>query len=90
MISSQIKKIEILDLGKRSYQEVWDLQKEMQANRIAGKIEDTLILVEHEPVYTLGKNADQNHLLQKRNESVNIYQIERGGEIGRASCRERV
>jgi lipoate-protein ligase B len=81
MISSQIKKIEILDLGKRSYQEVWDLQKEMQANRIAGKIEDTLILVEHEPVYTLGKNADQNHLLQKRNESVNIYQIERGGDI---------
>jgi lipoate-protein ligase B len=53
----------------------------MQLERIEGEIEDTLILVEHDPVYTLGKNADENHLLQSRDESVDVFQIERGGDI---------
>ena len=38
-------------------------------------------MVEHEPVYTLGKNADPNHLLQSRDKSINVYNIERGGDI---------
>ena len=81
MIETKTEQIIVLDLGHRPYQEVWDLQKEMQAKRINIEIEDTLILVEHEPVYTLGKNADENHLLQNRNESVDVFQIERGGDI---------
>lgn len=81
MIETKTEQIIVLDLGHRPYQEVWDLQKEMQAKRINIEIEDTLILVEHEPVYTLGKNADENHLLQNRDESVGVFQIERGGDI---------
>ncbi len=81
MIETKTEQIIVLDLGHRPYQEVWDLQKEMQAKRINTEIEDTLILVEHEPVYTLGKNADENHLLQNRDESVDVFQIERGGDI---------
>ena len=81
MIETKTEQIIVLDLGHRPYQEVWDLQKEMQAKRINTEIEDTLILVEHEPVYTLGKNADENHLLQNRDESVGVFQIERGGDI---------
>ena len=81
MIEIKTEQIIVLDLGHRPYQEVWDLQKEMQAKRINTQIEDTLILVEHEPVYTLGKNADENHLLQNRDESVDVFQIERGGDI---------
>ena len=53
----------------------------MQKQRIAGNIKDTLILVEHEPVYTLGKNANRHHLLQSRDKSVEIYNIERGGDV---------
>ena len=81
MIETKTEQIIVLDLGHRPYQEVWDLQKEMQAKRINTQIEDTLILVEHEPVFTLGKNADENHLLQNRDESVDVFQIERGGDI---------
>ena len=81
MIETKTEQIIVQDLGHRPYQEVWDLQKEMQAKRINIEIEDTLILVEHEPVYTLGKNADENHLLQNRDESVDVFQIERGGDI---------
>ncbi len=71
----------VKDLGIRSYQEVWDLQKDFQKKRIEKRLDDTLILVEHEPVYTLGKNANKNHLLQSRDRSVNVFDIERGGDI---------
>ena len=76
-----MRKIDILDLGVRSYKKVWDLQKELVKKRQNGQINDTLILVEHEPVYTLGKNADENHILHHTPRNVKTYQIERGGDV---------
>ena len=76
-----MRKIDILDLGVRSYKKVWDLQKELVKKRQNGQINDTLILVEHEPVYTLGKNGDENHILQHTPRNVKTYQIERGGDV---------
>ena len=81
MITTQASEIIIKDLGQRSYKEVLNLQKKMQRQRIDKEIYDTLILVEHEPVYTLGKNASMNHLLQSRDKSVGVFNIERGGDI---------
>ena len=81
MIETQLDQIIIQDLGQRPYQEVWAYQKEIQVKRIAGEIEDTFLMVEHEPVYTLGKNANENHLLQSRDQSVDVFNIERGGDI---------
>ena len=75
------QKILIQDLGFRKYKNVLSLQKKMQKQRIAGNIKDTLILVEHEPVYTLGKNANRDYLLQGRDRSVEVYNTERGGEV---------
>ena len=74
-------KILIQDLGFKKYKDVLSLQKKLQKQRIAGNIKDTLILVEHEPVYTLGKNANRHHLLQSRDKSVEVHNIERGGEV---------
>jgi len=73
--------IDILDLGVSPFKEVWDLQKELVKKRQNGQINDTLILAEHEPVYTLGKNADENHILQHTPRDVKTYQIERGGDV---------
>ena len=81
MIKTQTDQILIQNIGRKSYKAVWDLQKEMQQQRINGNIEDTLILVEHDPVYTLGKNANEDHLLQSRDQSVDVFNIERGGDI---------
>jgi len=81
MIKTQTDQILVQNIGRKSYKAVWDLQKEMQQQRINGNIEDTLILVEHNPVYTLGKNANEDHLLQSRDESVDVFNIERGGDI---------
>ena len=73
--------IDILDLGLSPFKEVWDLQKELVKKRQYGQIKDTLILAEHEPVYTLGKNANENHILQNSPRDVKTYQIERGGDV---------
>ena len=77
----QSQKILIQDLGFKKYKSVLSLQKKLQKQRITGDTQDTLILVEHEPVYTLGKNANKHHLLQSRDKSVEIYNIERGGDV---------
>ena len=75
------QKILIQDLGFKKYKSVLSLQKKLQKQRIAGNTQDTLILVEHEPVYTLGKNANRDYLLQGRDKSVEVYNTERGGEV---------
>ena len=79
--SKRKSKILIQDLGFKKYKSVLSLQKKLQKQRIAGNTKDTLILVEHEPVYTLGKNANKHHLLQSRDKSVEVYNIERGGDV---------
>ena len=53
----------------------------MQLKRLNGDMGDVLILVEHDPVYTLGKNANPDHLLQSRDRSIDVFNIERGGDI---------
>ena len=83
MINLQTKEseLQVIDLGQKPYKQVWNLQKKLQTKLIDGVKRDCLLLVEHEPVYTLGKNADPNHLLQSRDKSINVYNIERGGDI---------
>ena len=73
--------LQIQDLGNSSYKHTWEIQKELQLQRIENNIDDTLLLVEHEPVYTFGKNADENHLLQNYPENVKLFYTERGGDI---------
>lgn len=71
----------IKDLGTQDYKIVWDFQKNLQQKIIMGKQPDTLLLVEHEPVYTMGKNGNPDHVLQTRSNNTKIYQVERGGDI---------
>ena len=75
------KAYNILDLGTSHYEEAWDLQKRLQSQRISGQINDQLILVEHHPVYTLGKNSPKEHLLIEESENISIIQTDRGGDI---------
>ena len=74
-------KIDIQDLGKVLYKKTWNYQKELLKKRSNNEINDTLILVEHEPVFTLGKNADENHILQNCPDNIKTYHIERGGDV---------
>ena len=76
-----INSYNILDLGKSDYKEAWELQKKLQLQRISGEINDQLLLVEHYPVYTLGKNAPTEHLLINESDEISIVQTDRGGNV---------
>ncbi len=69
--------VRFLDLGRREYRDVWDLQKRLVGQRGRGEIPDSLILVEHEHVITLGRKTTATNL---RPQSIPVYQVERGGD----------
>ncbi len=72
-------------LGRQPYRAVWDYQRRLLEQRVANKIGDRLLLVEHLPTYTLGKSGDQNHLLAGDDEltdkKIDFVPIDRGGDI---------
>ncbi len=71
--------------GLVPYREAWDLQRRLWSQRYAGRIPDTLLLLEHEPVVTLGKNARREHLLLDadafRARGVEVVDVDRGGDV---------
>ena len=68
-------------LGKCSYNPTWTLQKKLHKLRVNNKINDTILLLEHDHVYTLGKNADENHILPSKPEHAEVIRIDRGGDV---------
>ena len=72
-------------LGRMEYHEAWRLQQDLAAQRLAGKISDTLLLLEHPPVLTLGRKALPEHLLatpeQLAAEKIDVLEVDRGGDI---------
>jgi lipoate-protein ligase B len=74
-----------VDLGKMDYQQAWDLQKFILDKRTNEKIQDVLLLVEHENVFTIGKSGKDENILfpAKLIEGLGIktYRIERGGDV---------
>lgn len=76
----------VYDLGRRSYAEVLDLQRNLCRQRLAGEIqEDVLLLVEHEPVITLGRGTRPGSLPQSpidlERRGVPVFEVERGGDV---------
>ena len=72
-------------LGSMDYQEAWDLQRVLAQARAEERIPDTLVLVEHPPVYTLGRRSDPAALLAPRTllegMGARVVEVDRGGEI---------
>jgi lipoyl(octanoyl) transferase len=72
-------------LGLVDYADGLCLQRERIAARKAGVIPDTLLLLEHPPVYTLGRNAKKDNILlsteQLAARGVQVFEIDRGGDV---------
>jgi lipoyl(octanoyl) transferase len=72
-------------LGTMPYREAWALQKQLVDERVAGDIPDTLLLVEHEAVLTLGRQADPAHVrataAELETRGIELIRVERGGEV---------
>ena len=76
----------VQDLGRRPYAQVLELQRALCRQRIAGEIEEDLILlVEHDPVVTLGRGTRAGSLPLPRSElerrGVEVFEVERGGDV---------
>ena len=75
------KKINRIWLGTQDYQAIFDLQKLIHSKRIDKQIGDIILMLEHQHVYTLGKNANYNHILSLDKKRSNIIKVDRGGDV---------
>jgi lipoyl(octanoyl) transferase len=72
-------------LGTVDYAEAHRLQKELQAKRISGEIGDTVLLLEHPPVLTMGRSAKEQHVLAAPEvlaaRGISVHEVGRGGDV---------
>jgi lipoyl(octanoyl) transferase len=72
-------------LGRVAYARGLEIQAELVAERQAGRGDDTLLLLEHDPVFTLGRNARQANLLLPeaalREKGFEVFDTGRGGDV---------
>ncbi len=75
----------LLNLGRETYQRAWDLQHRLVRARQEQRVDDILILLEHDPVITLGRAADAEHVLasseQLQAAGIAVHRVERGGDV---------
>jgi lipoyl(octanoyl) transferase len=77
--------IQYLYLGRVDYDEGLRLQAEIAELRLQGRVENVLLLLEHPPVLTLGRNADRGNVLVSEESlaarGVTVHEINRGGDV---------
>ncbi len=76
----------IVDLGRVPYEEAWALQTRLVEARADGSLpHEVILMLEHPPVFTLGKRGGRDNLLvpeeQLRRSGIALVQVERGGNI---------
>jgi lipoyl(octanoyl) transferase len=70
--------LRFVELGRVDYDEAWQLQRHLHAERAAGRIDDTVLLVEHEPVYTAGRRTQP---WERPIDGTSVVDVDRGGKI---------
>ena len=77
--------IHLLSLGRVPYAEALEIQRRVIAARKQGLIGDTLLLLEHPPVITLGRNASRANILVSdewlASRGVEVHEVDRGGDV---------
>lgn len=75
----------VRELGRVSYAEGLALQRRICDERRRGVVPDTLLLLEHPPVVTLGRSSDERHLLVSREalaaRGIEVHEVARGGDV---------
>jgi lipoyl(octanoyl) transferase len=77
--------IHVLQLGRLDYATALELQRSLVELRKRGEIGDVLLLLEHTPVITLGRNAKAEHVLASREQlaarGIEVFECDRGGDV---------
>ncbi len=75
----------VINSGRVPYPEAWAIQKKLHALRSKGFIPDTLWLLEHDPVITLGRKGHRENIVVSfdylKKEGIEVYEVERGGDV---------
>jgi lipoyl(octanoyl) transferase len=66
--------------GRVPYLDAWDRQRELHAARVADEVEDTVLLLEHDPVYTAGKRTEAWER-PPADAGTPVIDVDRGGRI---------
>lgn len=77
--------LSVLHLGLVPYSRALDLQRALVAARREGRVPDTLLLLRHPPVITLGRRGDEGNILVPRESlaerGIEVHRAERGGDV---------
>ena len=83
--TEEIKNINVVDLGIIDYEDALEIQEKLLQLRQENRINDTLLILEHKPVITIGKRGNQSNILAPREflagQGVKICSIGRGGDV---------
>jgi lipoate-protein ligase B len=82
---SQVMQLQVLDLGRIPFELSFDRQEALAEDRRREAAGDTLLLAEHDPVYTLGRNADSGNVLFDEAallaHGISLVRTTRGGQV---------
>lgn len=77
--------LRVMELGTVEYRSAWALQQRLAADRQRDAIDDTVLLLEHPPVYTLGRRATMKHVLldagARAAAGIDVVEVDRGGDV---------
>ncbi|MDK3255886.1 lipoyl(octanoyl) transferase LipB [Blastococcus capsensis] len=73
-----MSELRVVRAGTVPYEEAWDRQRELHAQRVAGEIPDTLLLLEHPSVYTAGRRTEPH---ERPFDGTPVIDVDRGGKI---------
>lgn len=72
-------------MGRIAYDDAWELQKNLVAERAREARPDRLLLLEHPPVYTLGRSGRMENVLlgeaEREGEGITVHRVDRGGDV---------
>lgn len=77
--------LRIMEFDTVEYRAAWALQQRIAAERQRDAVGDTVLLLEHPPVYTLGRRATMEHVLldaeQRATAGIDVVEVDRGGDV---------
>ena len=77
--------MDVRRLGLVPYREAWALQQELAADRRAGRIPDTVVLLQHPHTYTIGRSGTRDHVFLTERElaerDITCLEVDRGGDV---------
>ncbi|MFL6163134.1 MAG: lipoyl(octanoyl) transferase LipB [Jatrophihabitantaceae bacterium] len=70
--------LRLIPAGLIDYQHAWQWQRQLHAQRVAGEISDTVLLLEHPPVFTAGRRTEAS---ERPMDGTPVVDVDRGGKI---------